>query len=135
MITRESDYAIRCILYLAGSGEGLTSVKEVAGAMDIPQSFLAKILQKLLKSGLVKSVRGAGGGFRLSRAPEEISLYDVVQAIDGTVSMNKCVDAPDSCELNADCPVHPIWVDVSHDLEEVLKKKDFKTLAAKAVRR
>lgn len=135
MITREADYAVRCILFMAGMKQKQANVKEIAEPMEIPQSFLAKILQKLLKAGIVESIRGAGGGFRLSKRASEINLYDVVVAIDGTMSLNRCVDDPSSCELNPDCVVHPIWVDVSRELEGLIKTKDFESLAAKYVRK
>lgn len=135
MITREADYAIRCILYMSSTGGKLANVKEIAGPMEIPQSFLAKILQKLLKADIVESIRGAGGGFRLKRPPSEINLHEVVVAIDGTMALNRCVDDPSSCELNPECVVHPIWVDVSRELEAILKDKDFRALAEKYVRK
>ncbi len=129
MITRESDYAVRCMLYLSANKEKLSSVKDISEPMEIPQSFLAKILQRLLKAGMVESIRGAGGGFKLTRDPAEISMLDVVKAIDGTVSFNKCVDDNNFCRLTEDCVMHPIWVDLSADVEKVLEKKDFNTLA------
>lgn len=135
MITRESDYAVRCILYLSDNKDTLSSVKDIAEPMDIPQSFLAKILQRLLKAGLVESVRGAGGGFRLAMAPGDISLLDVVKAIDGTVSFNKCVDDNDFCDLRQECVMHPIWKELSADVEGVLGKKDFRTLSQAYARR
>jgi len=131
MITREADYAIRCILYMCSMKEELANVKVIAEPMGIPQSFLAKILQKLLKAGIVESIRGAGGGFRLKKKPSEINLYDVVVAIDGTMSLNRCVDNPSTCELSDDCVVHPIWVDVSREMDALIKTKDFQTLATK----
>ena len=129
MITRESDYAIRCILHLSENKDKLSSVKDISDPMEIPQSFLAKILQRLLKAGLVESIRGAGGGFKLAKTPEDISMLDVVKAIDGTISFNKCVDDEDFCELREDCVMHPIWRELSSDVELVLSKKDFKTLS------
>jgi len=135
MITREADYAIRCILYMSGAGGKLANVKEISGAMEIPQSFLAKILQKLLKADIVESVRGAGGGFRLKKQPSEVNLHEVVVAIDGTMALNRCVDDPSTCELYPECVVHPIWVDVSRELEAILKNKDFRGLAEKYVRK
>lgn len=128
MITREADYAIRCILFLSRIEGKLTSVKDISGPMGIPPSFLAKILQKLLKSGLVESVRGAGGGFRLKRKPEDINLCDVVEAIDGPVALNRCAVDENICEFSVGCPIHPVWVELRRDVEGVLKKHNFKSL-------
>ncbi len=67
----------------------------------------------------------------MRKQPSDISLHEVVVAIDGTMSLNRCVDDPASCDLSQDCVVHPIWQDVSEELAVLLKGKDFKSLAAR----
>jgi len=90
-ITQETDYAVRCVLYLSRGRQGETvMIDRIAADMKIPRSFLAKILQKLAKGGIVTSFRGVKGGFMLAKLPAEISLLDVVEAIEGPVSMNRC---------------------------------------------
>jgi len=129
MVTREADYAVRCVLYLAAHHGELKSVKDIAGPMEIPGSFLAKILQRLLKAGFVLSTRGVGGGFRLSRDPSEITLYDVVGAIDGPVTMSKCAVDARSCNRSDTCVVHPVWIEVRKCVETSLKAQTFDKLA------
>jgi Rrf2 family protein len=131
MITREADYAVRCVLYLARKPGKVSNVKEITEPMQIPHSFLAKILQRLVKAGIVQSVRGAGGGFRLTKKPEEITLYDVIKATSGPLSINECVVDERACQLSSTCSVHPIWTEIRDDIERKLEKQNFKTLASR----
>jgi Rrf2 family protein len=107
----------------------MTSVSEIAKPMRIPKSFLAKILQKLLKAGLVESSRGINGGFQLAKSPKEISLLDVIEAIEGPVAMNSCAIDKKLCKLSNTCSVHPIWVEIRKEVEKRLMKEDFAKLA------
>ena len=128
MITRKTDYAIRCVLHLAGSEKDIVMVNEIAAERDIPRSFLAKILQTLAKAGIVESLRGVQGGFRLARKPSEISLLDVVEAMEGSVAMNICAVDKKKCSFSSTCVVHPVWVDIRKDVEDRLKQWDFARL-------
>lgn len=128
-ITRESDYAIRCVLYLAGRTDDIVMVDEIAREMEIPKSFLAKILQKLNRAELVKSYRGIKGGFQLARRPKEVTLLDVVEAIEGPIGLNICVVNKSACGRSGDCGVHHVWSEVRADFRETLKKYDFERLA------
>lgn len=136
-ITRETDYAVRCVLFLSRSNEIVVMTDAIAAEMDVPKSFLAKILQKLVKADIVKSYRGAKGGVSLSKVPEKISLLDVVKAIEGDVAMNRCVFDPASCDFSSDCSVHPVWSELSKRVESYLKGtkfcdlKDKKTIVKK----
>src|SRR5208283_1382436 len=127
-ITRETDYAIRCILYLSDKQGVISMVEDIAREMQIPKSFLAKILQKLARASIVKSFRGVKGGFQLARLPEEISLLDVMEAIEGEVSMNACALDQTLCSRSKTCPVHPAWVDIRKDFRKILKKYTFARL-------
>ena len=103
-------------------------VDEIAREMRIPKSFLAKILQRLAKAGLVQSYVGVKGGFYLTKKPQEINLYEVITAIEGPVALNKCTVNKKSCSLSRTCKVHPIWVTVRKEIEEVLKKNTFQKI-------
>lgn len=128
-ITRESDYAIRCVVYLAGRTHDIVMVDEIARGMGIPKSFLAKILQKLTRAGLVKSYRGIKGGFQLARRPRDVTLLDVVEAIEGPIALNRCVVNKTACGRNAVCNVHHVWGEVRADFRAMLKKYNFERLA------
>lgn len=124
-ITRETDYAIRCILYLSGKRGTVTMVDEIAREKLIPKSFLAKILQKLSRGGIVRSYRGVKGGFELAKDPGDISLLDVIEAVQGPVGMNACAVDEAICSLSSSCSVHPVWVEVRREIEKLLREKNF----------
>ena len=129
MITRKTDYAIRCVLHLAESRQDFVMMSEISKAKDVPVSFLAKILQELVKAGIVESTRGVKGGFRLTRKPSEINLLEVVEAIEGNVAMNICAVDKKRCSLSSTCTVHPVWDEVRMDVEERLRQWDFARLS------
>ncbi len=104
-------------------------VEDIAKEMQIPKSFLAKIVQKLARASLVKSFRGVKGGFQLARLPGEISLLDVMEAIEGEVSLNACAIDQSYCVRSKTCPVHPAWVEVRKDVRKILKKYNFARLS------
>ena len=128
-VTREADYAVRCVLYLARKANGITPVNEIAKAMHIPKSFLAKILQRLVKAGIVISGRGISGGFSLAKKPENISILDVIKAIQGNAAaINRCAIDKRMCRLSKTCSVHPIWVELRGIIEKRLQEENFAKL-------
>jgi len=129
-ITRETDYAIRCVLYLSGKEEAVIRADEISRAMSVPKSFLSKILQKLTKAGVITSFRGVKGGFRLAKKPRQISLLDVIEAIEGPAAMNRCALDASSCNFSGTCTVHPVWVKLRKIVEDYLRKTDFRTLTS-----
>jgi Rrf2 family protein len=82
-IPRRVDYGLRAVIYLSVRGEKCCSITEIAKQQEVPQKFLEKIIQDLMRCGLIKSKRGACGGYTLARSPEQISFYDVIEAIEG----------------------------------------------------
>ena len=128
-ITKETDYAVRCILYLARcSGETPVMIETIAAEMCIPRSFLAKILQRLARAEIVKSFRGVKGGFQLSRSPSELSLLSVVEAIEGPIAMNRCTIDPQRCDFRDTCTVHPVWKTLQRLVVDYLGKTRFDTM-------
>ncbi|MGC2064288.1 MAG: Rrf2 family transcriptional regulator [Thermodesulfovibrionales bacterium] len=125
-ITQETDYAVRCILYLSRcTGESPVMIETIAAEMRIPRSFLAKILQRLARAEIVKSFRGVKGGFQLRRLPSEISLLNVVEAIEGPVAMNRCTIDPQRCNFSGTCTVHPVWQTLQELVTDYLGKTTF----------
>jgi len=127
-ITRKADYAVRCVLYLAKNKDQAT-INEISQTMNIPKTFLAKILQQLIKAGIVSSERGIKGGFKLIRAPEKISLLDIIEVIQGQSAINTCAIEAQKCKLSNQCPVHPVWVKLRVKIEKELKAMNFKKLS------
>ena len=131
-ITRQADYAIRAIRYLARQGSSQrVATSTVAREMKIPPSFLAKIISQLSIAGLLHTSRGARGGVSLAHEPKEISVLDVVEAIDGPILLNECVGDPANCDFSDDCLVHPIWKEVQESLVKRLSETRFDQLYSK----
>lgn len=130
-LSREGDYGVRAILYLSMQPqEKITPLKEISKAQEVPEVFLAKILQKLKRHGLVRSHRGIKGGFTLAKDPEKITLKDVVELIDGPIALNKCLIRPGECNRYLSCPVHPIWKKAQEKMLEVLEGVSMADLVA-----
>ena len=129
-ITRQADYAVRAILYLSRLGVNQrAATNTVAQEQRIPHSFLAKIISQLSIAGLLHTSRGARGGVSLARDPKEISLLDVVEAIDGPINLNECVGDEAACTFSEDCPMHSIWMDAQKELVARLRETRFDHLA------
>jgi Rrf2 family protein len=129
-ITRQADYAVRAVLYLAELNNGRRApTSEIARKQHIPPSFLAKIVSQLSVAGVVQTSRGARGGVSLARPSEDISLLEVVEAIDGPIALNECVLDPKACVFGENCSVHEIWCKAQADLVEKLRGTNFNVLA------
>jgi len=126
-ITRQADYAVRAVHYLAKLGpEQRAATSQIAQEQRIPPSFLAKIVSQLSVAGLLQTSRGARGGVSLARSADQISLLEVVEAIDGPILLNECVaDHGGSCIFGEDCPMRPVWCDAQVELVERLKATTF----------
>lgn len=125
-ITRQADYAVRAVLYLAQLGpEKRAATSQIAQEEQIPPSFLAKIVSQLSVAGLLQTSRGARGGVSLARSPEEISLLEVVEAIDGPITLNECVSGNGACTFGEKCPIRPVWCDTQTELVKRLKLTTF----------
>ena len=131
-ITRQADYAVRAILHLARSGDVRTATSAIAEEQKIPPSFLAKIISQLSIAGLLHTSRGARGGVTLAREPKEITLLEVIEAIDGPIQLNECVGDSGSCSFDEDCPLRPVWCEAQEELVGKLKGTNFADMAAKA---
>lgn len=130
-ITRQADYALRAMIYLAQLGNTQrAATSQIAQVQHIPPSFLAKIISQLSIAGLIHTSRGARGGVSLARAAEEISILEVVEAIDGPIAVNECTDDPSNCPFGENCPLRPLWCDTQAELVNRLRNTNFAQFAA-----
>ena len=130
IFSRRCDYALRAVLYLAlKHSNEMTSTKELAEKLDLPTHFLAKILHDLTGKGLLHSLKGPSGGFTLGMPAKEITLSDVVKAIDGLDIGQGCVLGFSECSGSNPCAVHDNWVGVRENLHSVLFGKNMEQLA------
>lgn len=125
-ITRQADYALRAVMFLSGlNGNQKASTSFIAEKQQIPPSFLAKIVSQLSIAGLIQTSRGARGGVSLAKPPEEISVLDVIEAIDGPVMLNQCAIDPASCPFGDTCPLQKIWQDTRDEMVQRLSSANF----------
>ena len=133
-ITRQADYAVRAVLHLAQMKDGeRAATSSVAKEQRIPPSFLAKIISQLSIAGLLHTSRGARGGVTLAREAKDITLLEVVEAIDGPIQLNECVAEGGVCSFDDHCPIRSVWSEAQDELVDRLKKTDFAQLLAQAV--
>jgi Rrf2 family protein len=114
-LSKKSDYALMAMKHLALRGDHIanasSSAREIAELYDIPIELMAKVLQRLVRRGLLASTQGTRGGYQLARLPSQISVADVIQAIDGPVTVTACsTDEGSQCEQYSKCNVRdPLW--------------------------
>ena len=121
-ITQESDYALRIITALAGY-DGVADAGSIAEQTSVSPRFTLKILNKLVKGGLVSSYKGAKGGYKLRVSADDITLKTVIELIDGPVAIARCVEGSEECSLNCDkaaCVYHHIFDGISLELAKKL---------------
>jgi Rrf2 family transcriptional regulator, iron-sulfur cluster assembly transcription factor len=130
-LTRGGEYGIRAMSYLARYEPGeICSLRDVGRDQEIPESFLAKIFQALVHAGLVVSHRGAHGGFTLARPCDHITVREVIEAVDGPISLNGCVVRPDECTRSHECAMHDVWGRAQQRMMDVLDDVTLADLAA-----
>jgi len=120
-VSMKSDYSLRAVLDLAShSGEGPVQSADIAARQGIPEPYLEQLLTILRKAGLVKSVRGPQGGHLLARPPEQISVGEVIVAMEGSVAPMRCVEATDACSLSSTCAQRELWKEVNEATQKIL---------------
>jgi Rrf2 family protein len=117
LVTREADYAIRCVLEVATHGR--ISAAEVARTRSISRTFLGKIVQTLAKAGIVSTRRGVGGGISLAVAPEDLTLLQIIEAIEGPLVLNECLVSQPDCPQIAVCPAYPYLCEAQRSLRHI----------------
>lgn len=103
----------------------------IAEEQHIPPSFLAKIISQLSIAGLLHTSRGARGGVTLARDAKDITLLEVVEAIDGPIQLNECVGDSGTCSFDESCPLRPVWCDAQEELVGRLKGTNFADMMSK----
>ena len=110
-LSKKADYALIAMKHLAVRGDrGSSSAREIAGLYDIPIELMAKVLQRLVRTGLLVSTQGTRGGYTLGRPSATISVADIIQAIDGPVTVTACSTQKNDCEQYSKCNIRdPLW--------------------------
>ena len=126
-ITLETDYAIRIVDRLINT-DGRLDAKTLSERTDVPQRFALKILRKLTEGGIVKSYKGAGGGYEIALNPSDISLYDIVELVEGTYRFSRCVGDGYNCTCNKNelpCAYQKVFSNISEEVCKMLRKQTF----------
>lgn len=124
------EYAVLGVIYLTKKQDRkIYFVREIAQTWDLPESFLAKIFQKLSKSGILASHRGSGGGFSLARPPEKISLKEVLEAVQGPIALNWCMLHQGQCGKFTQCALEKVFSVAQEKVIEVLERTTLAALA------
>lgn len=132
-LTRETEYALRGLCVLAGKAPGATvPLMKVAAAQRLPPTFLAKIFQKLARHGILRAARGAGRGYALASAPEEISVLEVIEAIEGSDYLDRCLFWTGRCGEANPCVLHEHWLTVRPRVRALLESTTLADLARDA---
>jgi len=130
IFSRQCEYALQAVIYLAlKPGGEMTSIKELARKLDIPYHFLGKILQDLTYKGLLSSQKGPQGGFRLAMPAKDITLFHIIEAVDGVAFTNSCVLGFPECSGQNPCAVHEKWAGVRENIYSMLVNKNIAQVA------
>ena len=128
-ISTKGRYGARAALELSlRYGSGPVMVREISKSRGISERYLENILNTLRTSGLVKSTRGAGGGYELAKAPSGITLYDIIRSLEGPLDVVSCTGSHE-CERMAECATVFVWTEIKEKIENVLSSVTLEDLA------
>ncbi len=132
LLSKACVYGLRSSLFLAShEGDGYISIREMSEKLDISFHFLTKILQQLTSAGLMESHKGPKGGVRLTKSGSEVSLFEIVAAIDGTELFTECALGLPGCGVKKPCPLHDKWADTRDGIRLMLEGTNLVELAKK----
>jgi Rrf2 family cysteine metabolism transcriptional repressor len=136
-LSTRGKYGVRALFEIARNyGKGPLSLKEIVERQRISLSYLEQILHKLSKAGVVESVRGPHGGYVLARRPANLTIGDVVRALEGPIALSHCLEPGDSgCYQADDCVARMVWAKVGARIEEALDSITFEHLLRQAPQR
>lgn len=132
-LTRAADYAVRVMVHLATLPPGKRAfLPDLAEDTATPESFLSKVMQALARAALVSSKRGKLGGFAILDRGREATMREVIEAIDGPICLNLCLNGGKDCERKSWCPAHPVWARAQRAMVDVLMSVKVSSMASRA---
>ena len=130
-LTKAGDYGFLGALYLARQPRGrVVTLSEISEHEGIPEKFLAKIFQNLTRTGLIRSHRGAKGGFTLAKPADEITVKELIESVQGPIFLSWCLTSPNSCDRKKTCPLRKLWVKSQDYIIDIFKENTLADLAA-----
>lgn len=127
-LTRASDFAIRLLTHLASNGEDAKS-GELAEELDIPFNHLSKLVQLLARRGYILTRKGKGGGLRLAMDPKKVDLAEIVEAVEGPISISDCIFNKDACRFSSKCRVRKCLGGVRNTIQKMLSRTTIHDMA------
>ena len=122
-ISTKGRYGLRILLDLAlNSGDKLRLIRDIARSQQISEKYISRLIIDLRRAGMVKSVRGSKGGYELAQTPQSITLLDVVEVMEGPLSIVDCVCEPGRCSRNKMCVTRGIWQNLNSEFRESMRK-------------
>lgn len=103
-------------------------IRDIALSQQISEKYISRLIIKLRRAGMVRSIRGAKGGFRLNKKPEDITLLEITEAMEGPIALVDCVLAPDSCKSCSQCAAHEIWNDLNQEIRNAMNRVSLKDI-------
>ena len=128
-ITKEADYGIMLLVYMAGRPRGeIHTARQAAEWSGLPLPMVSKILRSLARGEILDSHRGVSGGYSLAREPADTSVAEVIRALEGPISMVQCGSDPGACDQEAVCPTRVNWARISVEVENALERVPISTM-------
>ncbi len=122
-VTKLADYGIVMLTYFAAQGKATHTARDIAGVVRLPLPVVSKILKALARDGLLVSQRGIKGGYALARRPEEITVADIIRALEGPIAITECTDRiRGECDLEVGCPVRTNWHRINQAIYQALER-------------
>ncbi len=128
-IPRKIEYALRAMIYMADRPGGIARGTEIAHTEQIPKYYLEKVIRDLMRRGLVRARRGPGGGYQLGRGADSITFRDIIEAVEGPITLNVCTDGSSSCALQPSCRMYRVWEKGQRVLLEVFSETSLQEIA------
>jgi Rrf2 family cysteine metabolism transcriptional repressor len=133
-LSKGFDYAVRSLVFLAMMPPGTSAeLKAISSSQNVPVSYLAKVMRHLVRGGLVSSTLGREGGYALRRAPEEITLLQVYQVMEGEMKLVQCMEDERNCSFFSGCAQASVWRRLKDTVEQIFRETTLRDLLPKAV--
>jgi Rrf2 family iron-sulfur cluster assembly transcriptional regulator len=132
LFSRSTQYALQALVEMTENyKDEYVTATDLSNEIDVPKEFLAKIFQDLVRRGILESRRGRGGGFKLSRPPEEIDIHEVLELIDGPDPLSGCIFDGQTCHPEDPCPLHDQWAKIRAEIVDFTRRNSVKELAGR----
>lgn len=130
MLTKKGGYAVGAVLDIARHHPQLRTTRQITETMDLPRDFISQILASLVRYGVLRSAAGPAGGYTLQRPPAEVTVLDVIEIIEGPITLEECVLGGGACDWSRLCSLHDIWSNAQREFQRQLATTSFESLSA-----